>query len=202
MGMVRAILIGATVAALVGCGPPPLRLGSSPSNPAPIGASLVTDVKAVVGDAGVQEFTLRMTLKEVICGVEAWQLIKEASQFNAPPSPGYEYVLLRFHVEVLRSPWPDAHLDPNLRLFYTAWRLWPDKEEYRGQAHISNPKAPEPTLSTALYEGDSHEGWVALEVFELETMDRPVVGVGLDFSPLAGPVRIDIVGGAWWRLYE
>ena len=180
-----------TAAIVVGCGLTGTGRGSSPSTPASIGANLVTDVKAVVGESGFQEFTLRMTLQEVIRGVEAWQRIKKASQFNAPPSPGNEYVLVRFHIEVLDTPLPEAQLNPSYLLFVTAWR---DGDGYSSLVQVSTPRPPEPTLNATLYKGDTHEGWGA---FEVKRTDRPLIGVGLDNHLIW--LR---VSGAWWKLYK
>jgi len=140
-----------------------------------------------------------MTLQQVIRGTESWQRIKEASQFNSPPSPGNEYVLVRFHVEVLDSPRPEAQLNPQYLLFVTAWR---DDDNYHPVVHISTPRAPEPTLEATLYQGDNHTGWGACEV---EITDRPLIGVGLDSHLIWTSVGSDLVlpsKRVWWKLYE
>lgn len=122
------------------------ELGTSRSQPAPLGETVATD-------------SWQITVSEVIRGDSAWNMIAEANQFNDPPADGMEYVLARLIVRNISSQDSAEVIDSSS--FSTT-----------GSANTVHDTPtivePEPILDHRLYPGGEAEGWIALQAAEGE----------------------------------
>jgi hypothetical protein len=133
---------------------------SSPAHAQPVGVPFTTII--VFGnqyDGGDELYDARITVLEIVGGPKAWDIIKRASASNAPPKPGFEYLLARvgFGFSARTSP---HHYNYTLRQDqFTAMSA-------AGNEYVSPALAakPSPPLSGTLRSGDSVEGWLAFEV--------------------------------------
>ena len=158
--------------------PPPEtpQLGSR-QNPAPIGTSLIYNV---TNDLFYGDYSVKITVLEVIRGDEAWQMIHDANIFNDPPPQGYEYILAKIRFEYLWNSDPDRSIDISQ---YSFDAFSEDGVKYESPMLVT----PDPQLSTTLYPGGTKEGWGAYQV----AID--------DEHPLL--VYDQVNGGAWFKLY-
>lgn len=157
---------------------PPGSIGLSRNNPAPIGKAVTVSHKDFA-----DEYTAAITLQEVVRGNEAWQRILQANQFNAEPAAGHEYILAKMKVH-LSSNKDDAQLD----IYSGSFTLVSsDGRDYPIKAVVE----PEPQISTKLYPGATHEGWVAFEVKKDDL--NPLITFGRDYQGK---------GGAWFKLSQ
>lgn len=49
-------------------------------------------------------YEVRVTLRQVVRGEEAWQRVQAANMFNRAPKEGQEYVLASVRLEYLKGP--------------------------------------------------------------------------------------------------
>lgn len=152
--------------------------GHSRSSPAPARMALVIEF-----DDFMDTYEARITLLETVRGGEAWDRIKAANMFNAPPSEGFEYVLAKVRFEYLASPAEDKAYAVS-PVQFTA--VSTDGKDY----DMSWAVEPEPALNAQLYEGASHEGWAAFLVAAGDT--TPLMTFGRNY---------DGTGGIWFQLY-
>ncbi len=152
------------------------QLGSR-MNPAPIGTSLIYNVTDswLYGD-----YSVKITVLQVIRGSQAWQMIHDANMFNDPPEQGYEYILAKIRFEYLWNSDPNQDIDISQYSFDV---FSEDGVKYDEPIIV----APDPQLSTTLYPGGIKEGWGAYQV----AID--------DEHPLL--VYDQIHGGVWFKLY-
>lgn len=149
---------------------------STRANPAAPGVPQTIFVKSLLAD-----FTARVTLLESVRGDAAWQRVKAANMVNQEPAAGTEYILARFHFELITIA-DDRALDVSPTQF-TA--ISSGGREYEAVSMVT----PDPSLRTNLYSGSSHEGWVAFQVARDDA--APVVAYGR---------HVDGTGGIWFRL--
>ena len=153
--------------------------GSSRFFPANIGVPLTYSF-----DYLFDEYTVRVTVIELIRGNEAWTMIEEANISNDPPSSGFEYVLVKIKFEYLSGPTIDTTFDLSTYTF--------DVVSGEGYVYeITVIIAPDPTIDAELYFGASHEGWAGYQIYTNDT--EPVLACGRDYSG---------EGGIWFKLYE
>ncbi len=155
------------------------EVGFSRSNPAPIGTTV---------DLSYQYFSktyyFRITVTQVVRGSQAWSMLQEANMYNSPANAGFEYVLAKIRFEYYLGPTPDTQ--------YSLSTIDFDAISKSGVTY--NPcfaVQPEPSLTTSLYPGASHEGWATFQVF-IE-----------DSGPLLAFGRaLDGTGGVWFSLSQ
>ncbi|CQR56516.1 hypothetical protein [Paenibacillus riograndensis] len=148
---------------------------SSRSNPTDIGKTVNFNYKN-----GGYSGTVAVT--QVLRGAEAWEAAKEQyNDFASEPDAGYEYLFAKIKVSILKVDKAGATADLNqfdYKLISTSGT------EYGADIVLS----PEPSISTKVYAGSSHEGWVG---YKVKTDDA---------SPLIAFSRnYDGTGGVWFK---
>lgn len=150
--------------------------GLSRSNPAPIGQTVTVEKKDILDDVNAA-----ITLKQVIRGDQAWQMIKQANLFNSAPNDGYEYLLAKINFNLISNK-------DNQQLHLASI----DFKAVSSDGKVYDPVmivAPTPKLLSDLYPGATNEGWVALQVSKDDT--NPLITYGRDYQGQ---------GGAWFKL--
>lgn len=94
-------------------------------------------------------------VREVIRGDRAWELIKEANNYNDPPPAGQEYLLVK--LSVLNT----ASVDEEQPVDQGDFKLTGDRLRRTYPAAVITPNPP---LKGAFYPGGHIEGWVAFPV--------------------------------------
>jgi hypothetical protein len=92
---------------------------------------------------------------DMIRGDEAWQMIRQANQFNEPPRDGMEYVLVRIKAASTAAD-SEEHSIGNWDFNLTGSPLI--------QYDPGEVVAPDPVLDATLYAGGEAEGWVAFAI--------------------------------------
>lgn len=151
--------------------------GYSMSNPAPIGTSQTLTKKYIQDNA-----TTNVTVKEIIRGDKAWDLIKKANMFNKVAGDGYEYIVANIEVKLVDYTESKAYklTSYNFDLMSSEGKIY-DKEMI---------VVPEPKLDTDLYKGASNTGYVVFKV--AKTDKEPKIVFDRDY---------DGTGGIWFKAY-
>ncbi|MEK5415069.1 hypothetical protein [Paenibacillus sp. FSL L8-0708] len=148
---------------------------SSRANPTEVGKTVNFNYK----DGG---YTGTVAVTQVLRGAEAWEAAKEQySDFASEPSTGYEYLFVKIKVSILKVDKVGATADLNqfdYRLISTSGT------EYGTDIVLS----PEPSISTKVYAGSSHEGWVGYKVKTSDT--SPLIAFSRNY---------DGTGGVWFK---
>jgi hypothetical protein len=132
------------------------------------------DAPATVGET-VTTSAWEVTLLETVRGAQAAELIEQANQFNDPPEPGTEYVLVRLRVRAIGSENPDTPRSvDSLAVKITG--------EQNVVYETPSVVEPEPALGGEIYVGGVTEGWVALSVAEGEQGLTLIVEPGFSFD--------------------
>lgn len=100
----------------------------------------------------------QMQVLEVVRGEAAWQMLQERNQYNDPPPPGFEYVLVLARVRSLGL----ADEARSVSRFTHFVALNQAEEEYARPSLV----VPEPELSGSLFPGGEIAGWLAVQVAE------------------------------------
>ena len=148
----------------------------SRKNPAPIGTAQSINISNYF-----ENYKATVTVEESIRGSKAWKKIKEANMFNDEAQEGYEYILAKIRVSVDKTK-DDKSVSVS---GYDFECYSTDNTEYDSSFAV----APEPRLSSTLYEGGSTTGYV---VFKVKTTDiAPKIVYGKEY---------DGTGGIWFGL--
>ena len=153
--------------------PVPPGPGRSYRNPAPLGYSVRVVSRYFDGSPLAHDITVR----EVIRGERAWNIIQQAYRFNLPPFPGTEYMLAWIRIDY--SQGPEGHTD------------WVNQLDFgllssQGHDYIIpfNVRPPQPFLSARLYPGARIEAWT---IWQVDVNDpAPMLVFGLDSFYRAG----------------
>ncbi len=147
------------------------------SNPAPLNT-----IQTIMYKDYIEQYTVEMSIKELIRGDEAWNAIYKANHFNQKAPDGYEYILAKIYFKL--SDIPDG------KVFYlknsTFSLISGDGKEYDSAFAVT----PEPTIGSSLYKGSSNEGWA---VFQVKIDDpNPKIAFGRNY---------DGTGGIWFKAH-
>lgn len=126
---------------------------NSRSNPAKLNQTVTYQTLNFEG----KDFTLKITMTDLIRGHEAWRLMEDADPFNPLPPDEMELILAKFKVDVIDATVVDTQYglwDFDFTLVST------DGKDY----NYYTAKSPEPQLESKLYKGASNEGWVVFGV--------------------------------------
>jgi hypothetical protein len=132
--------------------------GSSPSSAASAGTTLTDIVECGEGYTSHELYNMKIALREVIRGEEAWKRIRDASDANKPAESGSEYVLARIHFEYQARALPGLCAHPLLPEQFTAYSA--NGDDYRPAPIVP----PRPELRKELKSGESFEGWIVFMV--------------------------------------
>ena len=169
-----------------GCGdknaqPTDTGMGSDSSFSNVIPAGTMGSAIVELGDMyrSPETYDVKITVLKIVRGEESADIIKKASESNAPAQNGFEYVLARIQFDFFARGAPgDKAWSLNRKQFHA---FSGDGTPYE----ISSIALPEPELTGTLRSGDSRQGWVA---FEVATKDKQ-------------PLMIFDQGNIWFQLY-
>ncbi len=143
----------------------------SRSNPAPIN---ITQTYTKESEYLDDDYSVNITIKEVIRGNEAYQKIKAANKYNEPADDGYEYVLIKVAVSI-NSVEGDGAVDASL-MDYKFATFSSTNEEMPDESVVE----PAPALEGKLYAGANNEGWIVRQVRIDDA--NPKLAYGLDYN--------------------
>jgi hypothetical protein len=149
--------------------------GYSRNNPADMNQKVNIKFKSGFDDKlNSIEYSANFTVKEIIRGDSAWELVKNANMFNKAPETGYDYLIAKIEFELLEGK-QQLDLSPyDLRLISY------DGKEYEN----TYTEPPEPKIYTKLYKGAKHEGYA---VFQVSVKDsNPLITFGRDYKGNGG----------------
>ncbi len=129
---------------------PEPNLGSKEA-PVPLGKTLTTK-------------NWQLTVEEVLWDDGAWERIAAANQFNDPPAPGRQYVMIWTQARYIGID-PGPHVISNLRFSI----LGGDEALYDAPSVV----CPEPELWEELFSGATFSGWLCMEVDKVT--ERPLL---------------------------
>lgn len=150
------------------------------SNPAPLG-----EAQVVKYESFLDKYTAEMTVKEIIRGEKAWEMLKEANSFNKEAKDGYEYILAKIKVKLLDIEDGKAYdLNGSVNISLVSG-------EGREYEYAMGTVPPDPSLNAKLYKGSETEGW---EVYAVKKDDvTPKLAFGRKY---------DGTGGIWFKAYK
>lgn len=128
-------------------------------------------------------FNSTFMLSDIIRGEKAWQMISDANMFNDTPEEGYEYMLVKFSVNHYDGS--DANIQFDLSN-YDFTLVSESGKDYENASIVE----PDPSLDAMLYQGASHEGYVAFQVAKTDLKPLIVYDKSYDGS-----------GGVWFIGY-
>jgi hypothetical protein len=121
---------------------------------------------------------ISMTVMEVVRGSKAWDMVKAADASNKAPDAGYEYLLAR--VKFAYGSGGGVYYTLKREYF----KVYSSANKEYASPVIVDPK-PALINGTALYQGQSTEGWVSFVVSQDDSK----------------PVMIYTEASSWFRLY-
>jgi len=147
--------------------------GDSPSNAAPVGASIKTQVECGDRAGSMEPYDAKISVLQVLRGKEALDRLKGA---NVPaPKPGFDYVLARVAFQM------NAILAPGNKTFELARKM--QFIALTAEGNEQDPPVvtpPAPDLHRNVKSGEAAEGWIVLLVEQANK--KPV----MFFDPAAG----------------
>lgn len=150
--------------------------GFTRSQPALLGTTLIFDYEDVL-----DSYTASMTLKELVRGEKAWEMIQGENPFNSPAEEGHEYILARFHIKLIDNKDEESQISFSSFLYTLVSSQGKDYD-------FVTVIVPNPSIHANLYEGADHEGWVAFKVKKDDT--NPLISFGRSY---------DGKGGIWFN---
>jgi len=149
--------------------------GQSPSNAAPVGLSIKTQVECGERAGSMEPYDAKIAVLQVLRGKEALERMKAANPSVQPPKAGFDYVIARVAFQM------NAILAPGNKTFELARKmqfvaLTADGNEQ--EPALVTPPSPE--LHRTVRSGESAEGWIVLLVEQANK--KPV----MFFDPAAG----------------
>ncbi len=146
--------------------------GDSPSNAAPIGTSIKTQVECGDRAGSMEPYDAKISVLQVLRGKEALDRLKAT---NTPPKPGFDYVLARVAFQM------NAILAPGNKTFELARKM--QFVALTADGNEQDPPSiapPAPELHRIVKSGEAAEGWIVLMVEQANK--KPV----MFFDPAAG----------------
>jgi hypothetical protein len=144
--------------------------GSSVNSPAPPGFTVKTTIER--GDAYLSPeiYNVEITVLEAFRGKEALERLRSQEATDKSPEAGYEYILARIRFGYFqrgRRVGSEVYeLKEGLFVAVSA----DGQQEYEIPAGLPQPQSP---LTSQLFNnGESHEGWILLQVPEAEKEPR------------------------------
>jgi hypothetical protein len=125
----------------------PTELGIDQASPAPLGETVTTE-------------DWQITVREVVRGEAAWQMVQAADEFNEPPEAGMEYILVKVHARYIGAAPTGETIDA---IFF---QTIGSADVLHGYPFVISP---EPSLSVDLFPGGKYEGWITMQAAQGET---------------------------------
>jgi len=149
----------------------------SRTNPAPIGAKQSVKVSNFS-----EEYIAEVKVSDIIRGEKALELILAANQFNDVPSAEEEYILAKIYLRISESK-----DDKQVTFGSYSFDLYSGSSARYDEFY--SVVEPSPQLSTALYAGAEHEGYITFKVKKSDTAPKICFGANYDGT-----------GGIWFSL--
>jgi hypothetical protein len=127
----------------------PNQSENSRLSPANIGEKLTLQTN----NSYSENYSLEMTLTEIVRGNEAESIVQNANQFNDGSGSDKEYILAKFKIKMLATE-NDAAIDINNSLFDAVSQNGVVYDDFISVAGLS------PSLATEYYQGSEYEGYV------------------------------------------
>jgi hypothetical protein len=139
-----------------------LASGSSSACPAPVGVTVKTTIER--GDAYLSPeiYNVEITLLEIVRGEEARERIVSQGISNRPPETGFEYILalIRFgYFQRGRRRGTEAYQLTESQFAAVSSDI---KQEYELPPVLQQPQPP--LIGRLFNQGETHEGWILLQV--------------------------------------
>jgi hypothetical protein len=151
------------------------QAGQSPSNAAPIGLSIKTQVECGERAGSMEPYDAKIAVLQVLRGKEALDRIKAANPSSQPPKAGFDYVVARVAFQM------NAILAPGNKTFELARKM--QFVALTADGNEQEPPSvtpPSPELHRTVRSGEPAEGWIVLLVEQ--SNKKPV----MFFDPAAG----------------
>lgn len=149
--------------------------GQSPSNAAPVGLSIKTQVECGERAGSMEPYDAKIAVLQVLRGKEAFERIKAANPSSHPPKAGFDYVVARVSFQM------NAILAPGNKTFELARKM--QFVALTADGNEQEPPSvspPSPELHRRVRSGEPAEGWIVLLVEQANK--KPV----MFFDPAAG----------------
>lgn len=189
--MTRISIAGLSLACFmwIAAGPGARAQGTSPSDPAPVGTSVASEVHCGNNPVSLEPYDAKITVLQVVRGKQAWEMLQAADRAARPADPGWEYVLARVRFE-LRAKVAPGNKSFLLGAPMQLVAMSPDGREYAAV----DLAVPPPALRGPVRAGEALEGWSAFRVARDDK--KPL----LAFDPASGgaTLRGKIL---WFQLY-
>jgi hypothetical protein len=117
-----------------------------------------------------------ISVNDIVRGDEAWTMIQEVNQYNAPPDEGMDYIAVKIRARYIGTEDYGTHISNN------SFGIIGINYELNRQPQVV---PPEPELEYWLYPGGEVEGWAVYQVAKGET------GIRLVFNPDSRFEKID-----------
>jgi hypothetical protein len=137
----------------------PTDLGKNADSPAPLTSKITT-----------QDW--EVSVKEVVRGDRAWNMIKQADEATDPPPEEMEYTAVRVHVHYIGQPDQPMRID---NFYFTS-------TDDSGQIYdFTSVTLPPPALEVLLFPGGEFEGWIVVQ------SNKDAQGLMLVFESILDP---------------
>jgi hypothetical protein len=149
--------------------------GQSPSNAAPVGLSIKTQVECGERAGSMEPYDAKIAVLQVLRGKEAFERIKAANPSIQPPKAGFDYALARVAFQM------NAIMAPGNKTFELARKMqFVSLTADGNEQEAPSVTPPSPELHRTVRSGESAEGWIVLLVEQ--SNKKPV----MFFDPAAG----------------
>jgi hypothetical protein len=168
-------LLACLILAAFACVDTAAAQGQSPSNAAPVGLSIKTQVECGERAGSMEPYDAKIAVLQVLRGKAAFDRIKAANPSSQPPKTGFDYVVARVSFQM------NAILAPGNKTFELARKMQfiaLTADESEQEPPLASPPLPE--LHRTVRSGEAAEGWIVLLVEE--SNKKPV----MFFDPAAG----------------
>jgi serine/threonine protein kinase len=133
-------------------------LGQTPEAPAPYGEAVTTE-------------DWQLTIRNVVWGDAAWELVEATNQFSDPPAAGMQYVAVQMHIRSISTQ------DEARQIYSYGFALLDnDGIIYTAPSVVD----PHPAIDVNLYPGGEHTGWFVLQA------PRRIQAATLRYQPAFG----------------
>jgi serine/threonine protein kinase len=133
-------------------------LGQTREAPAPYGEQVTTE-------------DWQLTIRDVIWGDAAWELVEATNQFSDPPAAGMQYVAVQMHIRSISTQ------DKARQIYSYGFALLDnDGIIYTAPSVVD----PHPAIDLNLYPGGEHTGWFVLQA------PRQIQAATLRYEPTFG----------------
>jgi hypothetical protein len=137
-------------------------LGTSYSNPAPVGVTIKTTIERGEAYAAPEIYNVEIILLEIIRGDEAQERIKVQPSLNESPKAGFEFVLVHIRFGYFRRSRGMGGEVYRLTKDQFAAVSQDGKTEYEIPAVLSQPQLQ--LIDSTVSPGESCDGWILLQV--------------------------------------